>query len=244
MKIYGYCRISTKKQSLERQIENISKAYTTAEIVSETYTGTTTERPRWQSLKAKAIRLTAQGESVTIVFDSVSRMSRNAAEGFQEYKELFENGISLIFLKEPHINTETYEQTLSKRLDAAPVTGEIATDKFISGLFGLLREYQLDLAERQIQLAFEQSEKEVLDLHTRTSEGMKASGAAAKISKSKQGTKYRVKKADVAKKAIRKHSKYFGGNLTNTECIKIAGCSRTSFYKYKKELAESTGLLD
>ena len=239
MKIYGYCRISTKKQSLERQIENISKAYNTAEIISETYTGTTTDRPKWQNLKIRAIRLAAQGESVIIVFDSVSRMSRNAAEGFQEYKELFESGISLVFLKEPHINTETYQQTISKRLDAVPTTGETATDTLINTIIGALQQYQLDLAERQIQLAFEQSEKEVLDLHTRTSEGMKASGAAFKISRSKRGTKYKVKKADTAKRIIQQHSKYFGGTLTNSECIKVAGCSRTSFYKYKNELTNT-----
>lgn len=234
MKVYGYCRVSTKKQSLERQEKNITSLYPDAEIYAEKFTGTTTNRPQWQKL------LKAVHEGDIIVFDSVSRMSRNAAEGFQEYQELFESGISLIFLKEPHINTETYEKTLSKRLDAAPVTGEAATDKFISGLFGLLREYQLDLAERQIQLAFEQSEKEVLDLHTRTSEGMKASGAAAKISRSKLGTKYRVKKAITAKAVILKHSKYFGGNLTDAECMKLAGCSRNSFYKYKREMIENS----
>ena len=34
-KNYGYCRVSTKTQNIERQIENISKAYPTAEIHTE-----------------------------------------------------------------------------------------------------------------------------------------------------------------------------------------------------------------
>ena len=33
MSIYGYCRISTAKQSIDRQIRNIKAAYPTAHIV-------------------------------------------------------------------------------------------------------------------------------------------------------------------------------------------------------------------
>ena len=35
MKVYGYCRISTSKQSMERQIRNIKLAYPDAVIVKE-----------------------------------------------------------------------------------------------------------------------------------------------------------------------------------------------------------------
>lgn len=39
----------------------------------------------------------------TIVFDSVSRMSRDEEEGFKDYKALYEKGVILIFLNEPLI---------------------------------------------------------------------------------------------------------------------------------------------
>lgn len=39
-KIYGYVRISTKKQNMERQIRNIQKEYPEAVIIKEVYTGT------------------------------------------------------------------------------------------------------------------------------------------------------------------------------------------------------------
>lgn len=39
-KIYGYCRISTPKQNIERQIRNILREYPDAIIVQETFTGT------------------------------------------------------------------------------------------------------------------------------------------------------------------------------------------------------------
>lgn len=39
-KVYGYCRISTAKQSIERQIRNILAIYPEADIRKEVYTGT------------------------------------------------------------------------------------------------------------------------------------------------------------------------------------------------------------
>ena len=82
--IYGYARVSTPHQKLERQITNITNLYPTAQIFREHFTGTTQSRPIWDKL----INLVQSGD--TIVFDSVSRMSRNAAEGFQDYKKLYE----------------------------------------------------------------------------------------------------------------------------------------------------------
>lgn len=47
-----------------------------------------------------------------IIFDSVSRMARDAEEGFEEYQKLYAMGVELIFLQEPHINTEVYRNAL------------------------------------------------------------------------------------------------------------------------------------
>jgi DNA invertase Pin-like site-specific DNA recombinase len=236
MKIYGYCRISTPKQSLDRQIKNISAEYPTAEIVTETYSGTTTDRPQWNKLKKKILRQSEQGEEITIVFDSVSRMSRNAVEGFREYKELFEIGITLVFLKEHMIDTETYKQTMNKQLDVIADTGDSDTDTLINTIIGAIQKYQLALAEKQIKLAFEQSEKEVSDLRTRTSEGMKASGAGEKIRKAKTRRTFETSKAKSAKRIIRQHSKTFGGSLSDSECIQLAGISHNTFYEYKRQI--------
>lgn len=100
---YGYCRISKPKQSIERQIRNIKALYPDAVIVQEVFTRTRLDRKEWQKL----MRVIQPGD--TIIFDSVSRMSGNAEEGFAAYQELYEKGITLVFLKEPHINTETYK---------------------------------------------------------------------------------------------------------------------------------------
>ena len=78
--IYAYCRVSTPHQRLERQITNITELYPKATIFREFYTGTTQNRPNWERLMGQIKK------EDTIVFDSVSRMSRNAAEGLMIIK--------------------------------------------------------------------------------------------------------------------------------------------------------------
>ena len=50
------------------------------------------------------------------------------------------------------------------------------------------------------------------------------------------GDTYETKKSIEAKKVIQQHSKSFGGGLSDVEVMKLAGCSRNSYYKYKREL--------
>ena len=107
--LYGYCRISTAKQSIERQIRNIKDAYPDAVIIQEVFTRTRLDRKEWQKLFSKV----RAGD--TIIFDSVSRMSGNANDGFAAYEELYNRGVSLVFLKEPHINTSTWQDLSQAR---------------------------------------------------------------------------------------------------------------------------------
>ena len=223
--IYGYCRISTKKQNIERQVRNILSAYPDAKIVKEVYTGTKTNR-RGLDRILKEVR---QGD--TIVFDSVSRMSRNAAEGVELYMRLYDMGVELVFLKEPHINTATYKQTLENSIGL--VGNEIA-DIYIEATNKVLRL----LASRQIELAFGQAQKEVDDLRKRTAEGIETARRSGKRVGTPQGAKLNIKKKAPAKAFIRKHSREFGGELNDTQCAAAAKICRKTFYKYKAELIE------
>ena len=236
MSIYGYARVSTKRQKLDRQISNILSTYHKAIMKTEHFTGTTTARPLWEQLK-KMLR-----EGDTVVFDSVSRMSRNADEGFADYEMLFKMGVNLIFLKEPHINTEVYKQSMAKAFDIEVSTGNEAVDEYFAGNMELINRLLMKLAQQQIRLAFEQSEKEVTDLHQRISEGMREGKAKGSQIGLVKGTSLTTKKSIECKKIILTHSKSFGGNLSDKEVRKICGCSRNSLYKYKKELryAEAT----
>ncbi len=222
--IYCYVRISTGKQNLERQIRNILKEYPTAKIIKEIYTGTKIDRQEWQKL----IKRVKPGD--TIVFDSVSRMSRNAEEGFKAYEELFNNGVELVFLKEPHINTEVFKRV---RETTVPMTGT-TVDLILNGI----NQYLMALAKEQIILAFEQSEKEVQDLRQRTVEGLETARLNGKQIGLATGTKLTTKKSQKAKEVILKYHKEFYGTLSDTEVMKLAEVSHNTFYKYKRELKE------
>lgn len=224
MCIYGYARISKQKQSIERQIRNIKASYPTATIIEEVFTRTSLNRKEWQKLfnKVKA------GD--TIVFDSVSRMSGNAEEGFNAYEELYNRGVELVFIKEPHINTATYKKALENNIS---LTGT-SVDYILEGV----NKYLMALAKEQIIIAFEQSEKEVKDLQQRTKEGIETARLNGKQIGQPKGTKLTTKKSLVAKEVILKHCKDFGGTLTNEEVWKLANISKMTFYKYKNELLE------
>lgn len=100
--VYGYCRISTKQQNIERQVRNITKRFPDAKLYKEAYTGATLDRPEFNKLLKKV------KPGGTIIFDSVSRMSRNTEDGVSIYKKLREKGVNLIFLKEPYASTEYF----------------------------------------------------------------------------------------------------------------------------------------
>ena len=91
------------------------------------------------------------------------------------------------------------------------------------------------LAEEQIKAAFDQSEKEVADLHSRISQGIreaKKNGTQIGLAK---GTSLTTKKSLECKAIIQKHSKDFGGSLDDRDVMKLCGCSRNSYYKYKRK---------
>lgn len=222
MMIYGYARISRKEQSIERQIRNIKNECPNAHIVQEAYTGTSMDRPEWIKLYKKV----KTGD--TIVFDSVSRMSRSSDEGVKIYFELYEKGIQLVFLKEHYIDTAVYAENMQDKIKLQG-TDE---DEILKGLNNYFRK----LAARQIRIAFEQAEKEVQDLRQRTREGIETARLNGKQIGQRTGNKLTIKKEAPSKEMIIKYSKDFNGSNTDIECIKLIGISRNTYYKYKREI--------
>lgn len=236
-KEYAYARISRKTQKIERQIENLKKAYPDARLYQETYTGTKTEGRREFN---KMLSVVKPGD--TIIFDSVSRMSRNADEGIRIYMKLFDKGVSLVFLKEGYINTEVYKASIQQTI---ATTGNEIADIYIEATNKVIK----ILAEQQIRKAFEQSEKEVRDLHERTKEGIREAKRNGKQVGRAVGAKVITKKSLIAKKLIQEYSKDFRGTLNDIDTMvqiraKVGTLSRNSYYKYKRELFEKMVLLN
>ena len=180
-KKYGYCRISRKQQNIERQIRNILAFYPDADIRTEVYTGTKLDGRKELEKILKEVRA---GD--TIIFDSVSRMSRDAEGGFELYQDLFQKVVELIFLKEPQINTTTYNKALQ---NGVQLTGT-KVDLILSGV----NAYLMELAKEQIKIAFEQAEKEVMDLRQRTKEGIETARRKGKQIGQAEGKKINIKK--------------------------------------------------
>ena len=223
MTVYGYCRISTAKQSIERQERNIREYDSKAVILKEQFTGTEDDSPVFTKLMNKV----RKGD--TVIFDSVSRMSRTADGGFRMYKELYNMGIDLVFLKEPHINTSTYRTAISNSIE---LTGNQIADVYIQATNQVL----MMLAEEQIRLAFIQSQKEVQDLRQRTKEGIVSAKLNGKVVGRPTGSRIITKKSVECKSKILKYSKKFNGSLADTDVIKLLNISRNSYYKYCREL--------
>ena len=233
---YGYCRVSTTHQNLTRQENNIKELFPNAIIIKEKFTGTTSARPQWEKL----IKSLQSKDNVTIVFDSVSRMSRSALEGFQDYKLLYGLGVNLIFLNEPHINSSVFKSSSEKMIDMSIETGNEAIDEYFKGNVELINKLIFKLAEEQIRLAFEQSQKEVDDLHNRIQQGMREAKAQGKNIGNSKGIKLTTKKSKDCKKIIVKYSRDFNGILPDYAVIEKCKCTRNSYYKYKRELMLSS----
>lgn len=224
-RIYGYCRISTMKQNIQRQIDNIKREYPKAVIISEAYTGTKVlERPAF----SKLIKNLKAGD--TVIFDEVSRMSRNAEDGFKLYEELYNKGVNLVFIKEPHISTATYKKALEQNIG---MTGT-NVDFILDGV----NKFLMALAKEQIELAFKTAQAEVDFLHQRTSEGVRRAQAEGKQVGRANGAKVTTKKSIEAKAKIKKLSQRFDGHNNDKEVIKLIGIGRNAFYKYIKEMTE------
>ena len=156
-------------------------------------------------------------------------MSRNADEGIELYMDLFNKGVTLVFLKESYIDTSVYRSTIEQTIGS---TGNDIADIYIEATNKVIKL----LAEKQIRKAFEQAEKEIEDIHQRTREGIETARLNGKQIGRVEGKKVVTKKSLEMKERIRKMSKNFEGNMSDKEILEILNISRNTYYKYKKEM--------
>ena len=237
-KAYGYCRISTHKQNIERQVRNIIKFFPDAMIIQEIFTGS-----KFQGRKEldKLVKSVKYGD--TIIFDSVSRMIRNADDGFKLYQKLY----NIKRASHQHVNLQ--KNASREKIALNLNSGDEATNALVKSILDALNDYILTLARRQIQLAFEQSQKEVEDLHQRTREGIETTRRSVKQIGQKFGKKLNIKKKFPIQQLILKYSKHFRGTNSDREVIAIINMtadpneksrklhvSLNTYYEYKSEL--------
>lgn len=236
MSEYGYVRVSTTQQKTQRQIDNIKSFNTNAIIYEEKQSGKDIES---RAVFKKLIDKVKDGD--TIIFDEVSRMSRNAEEGYKLYMELMERGITLVFLKERHIDTDEYKRRTQNHIARVSSSNE-KMDNLINGILDLVAEFERENLKDNIRLAFQQAEHERLFLIKRVTEGKTKSEKPQGRPTGSRNIK--TDKADHIKKVIREQSKSFDGKFSDAKIMReyLQGIARNTYYKYKKELIEELNI--
>lgn len=96
-RIFGYARVSSKEQNLDRQIEALSKLVPDERILTDKASGKNLNRPSYQALKSPL----GLRKGDTLIITSLDRLSRNKEEIKQELQWFQEKKIRLKILDLP-----------------------------------------------------------------------------------------------------------------------------------------------
>jgi DNA invertase Pin-like site-specific DNA recombinase len=111
MTVYGYIRISTKDQSIERQKKSLIEYGVPEEnIFVDVMSGKSFDRPEYQKLKS----IIQNGD--TIIFHELDRLGRNFKEGKEEVDYFQKRNIKLIFLDMEFLNSMMENNDIMVRL--------------------------------------------------------------------------------------------------------------------------------
>lgn len=126
--IFGYARVSTEQQNLDRQIDALQK-YGVDLIFNEKMTGTKRNRPELSKL------LDRMTEGDTVVIESLSRLGRSTKD-LIELTELFQSkGVHLVSLKESiDTNTSTGKLLFTLMSAIAQFERDVIADRTREGL--------------------------------------------------------------------------------------------------------------
>jgi DNA invertase Pin-like site-specific DNA recombinase len=101
--IFGYARVSSKDQNLDRQLKEL-KAYGCDRIYQEKQSGKDFSRPIYKEMRSKM-----RFGDVLVVHD-LSRFGRNKEEIRNEWKMLIEEEIDIVVMNMPILDTRKYKE--------------------------------------------------------------------------------------------------------------------------------------
>mgnify|MGYP000943722798 CR=1 FL=1 len=100
-RVYGYARVSSTEQHLDRQIEALS-AYGVEDrhIIADKQSGKDFSRPGYQTLKGQLLR-----EGDVLVIKELDRLGRNYEQIKSEWHDLRQMGVDIVVLDMPVLST-------------------------------------------------------------------------------------------------------------------------------------------
>lgn len=112
---FGYARVSTKEQNLDRQLEILRQYVDDRDIVTDKQSGKDFERDGYRTLKSQLLR---SGD--TLYIKELDRLGRDYSQMKKEYAELIEMGVNVVVIDTPLLSTDN-KSDLEKSLISSMV---------------------------------------------------------------------------------------------------------------------------
>ena len=209
-KTYGYTRVSTKEQNLDRQIDGICnyckehniKIDNDREIIKEKISGKDFKREGYLALKESLLR---PGD--TLIIKELDRLGRNMAMIKEEWQDLQKRGIEIVVIDTPILNT-VGKTDLEKTL--------------ISNIVFELLSYM--------------AEKERLKIRQRQAEGIAAMEIDKNGKRISSKTKRVIGRPEVEYPSNWKevYTNWKGEEITAVKAMALTGLKKNSFYNLVK----------
>ena len=133
---YFYVRVSSKDQNESRQLDAIKNLnIDPRDVYVDKASGKDSDRPEWNSLK-RSIR---SGDVLFI--KSIDRLGRNKTSILDQWKFLMEQGIQIVVLDMPILDTRKYKELKG--------VGQLITDLVLQILAWLAEEERINIKQRQ-----------------------------------------------------------------------------------------------
>lgn len=209
MSFFGYHRVSSKGQKLDRGLEEITKfcrdrgIKLAAPIFTDKMSGKTFDRPRYTVLKEDVLR-----EGDTLIITEVDRLGRSKRQIVQELNYYRDKGVRVMILELPTTLVEYDAENPLYKLILETI------QNMLIELYACLAEGELDKKnKRQI-------------------EGIAAMKARGEWDRYGRPNKYNEK---VLKDLLHQIEQ---GNMTSAQAASVMGVSTASFFRYKKTFLE------
>lgn len=229
-RVFGYARVSSESQNLNRQILALEKyGVNIQRIYEEKESGKSQDRPTWKKLKEDVLR---KGD--TLVIKSIDRLGRND-EVQREYWELVNNGINIVILDTPYLSSKelraSAEQQANIFKNFTVKTNNDLIDKFIGSFQDIIKELMTSLILNQLTLEIERSKLERERIKQRQREGI---DIALKEKKVKFGRPQKEITPEITKIV----ESWFLKDISEKEALqklKDLGIGRTKAFELKKD---------